>query len=103
MDIAGRWVVTAASPLGELRFDVEIEERGGTIRAVASLRGQPVVVDGVRVVPEGAGYRARWTQVLTVPIRIRVAIDAVVVGDRLTGTAKPGLLPRTPLRGHRLP
>lgn len=100
--MTGRWRVTAQSPLGDLTFDVDLTDRDGTLAATATYGGQRVDVEGVQVVAEGAGHRARWTQRLTAPVRVTVHVDALVVGDRLTGTAKAGFFPRAALRGSRV-
>lgn len=99
MDATGRWEVDVAGPLGRFRVDVRIDEDGGI---AASVSGQPIEVVGVRLTPEGDGRRARWTQQLTVPVRLRVAVDALLIGDTLTGTAKAGPLFRATLQGRRV-
>lgn len=88
------------TPLGRLRFDVRIREDGDVS---ASYRGRPIPVPTMRTTPEGDGARVTWTQHLTVPVRIEVHVDALIVGDRLTGTADAGpLLPRARIEGRRV-
>ena len=100
MDAAGQWDVEVASPLGALHFDVRILDTGA---AVASYHGHRIEVPAMQTVPEGDGIRVRWTQRLTVPVRIRIGVDALVVGDRMTGSASAGFLfPSVPLQGRRV-
>ncbi len=100
MDATGWWEVEVPTPLGRLRFDVHIHENG---EVTASYRGRPIEVPAMRTTPEGDGLRVRWTQRLTAPVRVEVRVDALVSGDRLTGTASGGsLLPRVRLEGRRV-
>ncbi len=87
VDATGWWEVEVPTPLGRLRFDVRIRQGG---EVTASFRGRPIPVPDVRPTPEGDGLRVRWTQRLALPVRVEVAVDALVVGDRLTGTATAG-------------
>ena len=88
-----------AGPLGRFTVDVRIDEHGGV---AASVDGRPIEVVGVQLTREGDGHRARWTQQLTTPMRLRVAVDAMLIGDRLTGSAKAGPLFRAGLQGRRV-
>ena len=63
----------------------------------------PMDTTAMRTRPEGDGLRVTWTQRLTLPVRIEVAIDAFVLGDRLTGTATIGSRRRQiPIEGRRI-
>ncbi|MFD1722127.1 hypothetical protein [Amnibacterium endophyticum] len=100
MDATGWWDVEVPTPLGRLHFDVRIREDG---RVSASYRGRPIPVPAMRTEPEGDGVRATWTQRLTVPVRVEVHVDALIVGDRLTGTADAGRwMPPVRLEGRRV-
>ncbi len=99
MDATGWWDVEVPTPLGRLRFDVHIRPDG---RVTASYRGRPIPVPAMQTVPEGDGLRVRWTQRLTIPVRMEIGLDALVVGDRLTGTAVAGSLPPMRLEGRRV-
>lgn len=100
MDAVGWWEVEVPTPLGRLRFDVHVHPDG---RATASYRGRPIPVPAMRTQPEGDGVRVTWTQRLTVPVRVEIGVDALLVGDRLTGTASAGSLMRpVRLEGRRV-
>lgn len=100
VDATGWWEVEVPTPLGRLRFDVRIRASG---EVSASFRGRPIPVPEVRPVPEGDGLRVRWTQRLTLPVRVDITVDALVVGDRLTGTASAGRSsPPIALEGRRV-
>lgn len=99
MDATGWWDVEVPTPLGRLHFDVHIRADG---RVTASHRGRPIPVPAMRTEPEGDGLRVRWTQRLTVPVRLEIGLDALVVGDRLTGTATAGSFSPVRLEGRRI-
>ena len=100
MDATGWWEVEVPTPLGRLHFDVHIKEDG---QVTASHRGRPIPVPAMRLTPEGDGVRATWTQRITIPVRTEIAVDALVVGDRLTGTASAGsFLSPVRLEGRRV-
>ena len=100
MDATGRWDVEVPTPLGRLHFDVHIRADGAV---TASYRGHPIPVPTMKTTPEGDGVRVRWTQRLTFPVSVDIGVDALVVGDRLTGTATAGsFMPRARLEGRRV-
>ncbi|MBW4043346.1 MAG: hypothetical protein HIU86_14725 [Acidobacteria bacterium] len=99
MDASGRWEVEVPTPVGRLRFDVRIGDDG---RVEATYHGRAIPVPVMRTSPEGDGLRVRWSQQLTFPFPVGIAVDALVVGDRLTGTATAGSFPPVQLEGHRV-
>lgn len=100
MDATGWWEVEVPTPLGRLRFDVRIRADG---TVTAAYRGRPIPVPAMRTSAEGDGLRVRWTQRITVPVRLEIEVDALVVGDRLDGTATVGpRLPPVRLEGRRV-
>lgn len=100
MDAAGQWEVEVPTPLGHLRFDVHIGDDGAVS---ARFRGHAIPVPAMQTSEEGDGVRVRWTQRLTFPVRVDVGLDALVVGDRLTGVATAGsLMPPARVEGRRV-
>jgi hypothetical protein len=100
MDAAGWWDVEVPTPLGRLHFDVHIRDDGAV---TAGYRGHPIPVPAMQTAPEGDGVRVRWTQHLTFPVRVDIGLDALVVGDRLTGIATAGsFMPPARLEGCRV-
>lgn len=97
----GVWVVHAATPLGQIDIEMTVTTRDGVVTAVAAGSGQRLQLEGITMTPEGDGERVRWTQQLTEPMRIRVAVDVLVTGDTLAGTAKAGIFPRSKVGGRR--
>lgn len=98
----GTWSVTASTPLGRIDIEMRITTRDGVVSAVVAGSGQHLQLDGIRIEPQGDGERVRWSQQLTEPMRIRVAVDVLVVGDTLSGTAKAGIFPRSKVSGRRI-
>jgi hypothetical protein len=100
VDATGWWEVEVPTPLGRLRFDVHIRDDG---EVTASYRGHRIPVPAMQTSPEGDGLRVRWTQRLTFPVRVDIGVDALVVGDRLTGVATAGsFMPPARLQGRRV-
>lgn len=100
MDATGWWDVEVPTPLGRLHFDVHIRDDG---EVTASYRGRPIPVPAMQTSPEGDGLRVRWTQRLTFPVRVEIGLDALVIGERLTGIATAGsLMPPARLEGRRV-
>ena len=98
----GLWAVAASTPFGPVDIEMQVTTRDGAVTAVVSGSGQRLELDGITIVPEGAGERVRWSQQLTTPMRVRVAVDVLVTGDTLSGTAKAGVFPRPKVTGRRL-
>lgn len=98
----GTWAVSATTPMGPVDIQMRITTVDGKVSAVVIGSGQHLDLEGISIEQQGDGERVRWTQQLTSPMRIRVAVDVLVTGDTLTGTAKAGIFPRSKVNGHRI-
>lgn len=99
MDASGQWEVEVPTPVGRIRFEVQISE-DGTVEA--RYHGRRIPVPDMQTSPEGDGLRVGWTQQLTFPFPVGITVDALVIGDLLTGTATAGGFPPVQLEGHRV-
>ncbi|GFZ95939.1 hypothetical protein GCM10008018_47930 [Paenibacillus marchantiophytorum] len=94
----GRWSTVIATPLGKMPVILSIETSNGQITGEAQ-QGSEVTAfqDPVRM-----GNQLSWSQRVTKPMRLNLKFEVTVEGDRMTGTAKAGLLPASRLVGERL-
>lgn len=88
--------------MGPVDIRMRITTTDGKVSAVVIDSGQRLDLEGIVIEPMGDAERVRWTQQLTTPVRIRVAVNVLVTGDTLTGTAKAGIFPRSKVSGHRV-
>lgn len=88
--------------MGPVDIRMRITTTDGKVTAVVIDSGQRLDLEGIVIDQQGDAERVRWTQQLTTPVRIRVAVDVLVTGDTLTGTAKAGIFPRSKVNGHRI-
>jgi hypothetical protein len=97
VSIEGVWDVTIKTPIGSLAIVYEFTESGGTPTGSASSKSETVPLCDVAV----ADRHVTWRQSVTKPMRLNLAFDVVVDGDRLTGHSKAGRLPRSAVTGVR--
>ena len=95
MVLDGTWDVTITTPIGSLRPVYVFDGVTGT----ATLGDE--TVDLVDLLVDGA--RATWRQSVRRPMRLHLAFDVTVDGDKLHGHSRAGRLPRTTVTGTRRP
>jgi hypothetical protein len=95
MDLTGNWDVTIKTPIGSLAVVYTFAEDGAT--GTATGKGETVPLHDIVI----AGQRVTWRQSVTKPMRLNLAFDVVVDGDRLTGHSQAGRLPRSAVTGVR--
>ncbi|WP_100445514.1 hypothetical protein [Glycomyces xiaoerkulensis] len=99
--IIGTWHLRMKTPIGTIDADYEFTETGTGTNGTASAAGETVPVDDLAREPVPGGERVTWTQRITKPLRLNLAFEVTVAGDRLTGTSRAGRLPRTEVTGER--
>lgn len=95
----GTWDVVVRTPIGRQPVSIDFtrdpvtNELSGVARAVKeTVPVRDVVQDGTRV---------RWVQSVTTPMRLDIAFAVTIEGDEMSGTAKAGKLPNSPVVGRR--
>lgn len=96
-DIAGRWDVTIATPMGQQAVVYEIAVAHGAITGTATQGGEVNPLLEMTI----SGNRLSWTQRVTKPMKLTLRFDVMVDGDTMTGIAKAGILPGSKLSGSR--
>lgn len=94
----GEWGVIISTPVGKLPVTFRISTANGTIRGTATQDGE--VSEFLN--PRMEGNVLCWSQRITKPMRLNLKFEVSVSGDRLTGTAKAGLLPASKVNGTRV-
>ena len=97
VNFEGTWNVTIATPIGKQRVVLAIESDNGQLRGRATQGDETVSFEDV----VADGDRLRWTQHVTKPLRLTVRFDVRVEAHTLSGTAKAGLFPSSPVTGER--
>ncbi|KAA0083550.1 hypothetical protein CIW52_14325 [Mycolicibacterium sp. P9-64] len=97
MTIIGEWDVTIKTPIGSMAVVYEFTESEGALAGSATLKGDTVPLHDLTV----TWPRVTWSQSVTKPMRLNLAFDVVVDGDRLAGHSRAGRLPRSAVIGTR--
>ncbi|PDP87582.1 hypothetical protein CQJ94_11050 [Glycomyces fuscus] len=97
MSVEGIWDLTITTPVGGLRPTVRITEEGGGLAGTALGAGEEVELTDLAL----DGDRLTWRQAVTRPMRLNLAFDLTVEGDRMTGTSKAGRLPASGVVARR--
>jgi hypothetical protein len=97
MSIIGEWDVTIKTPIGSMAVVYAFTEVDGALTGTAAGKGETVPLRDIAV----AGHRVTWQQSVTKPMRLNLAFDVEVDGDRLTGHSRAGRLPRSAVSGVR--
>ena len=97
MSIIGEWDVTIKTPIGSMAVLYAFTESDGALAGSATLKDDTVPLHELAV----SGSRATWQQAVTKPMRLNLAFDVVIDGDRLSGHSKAGRLPRSAVTGVR--
>ncbi|MFC4597240.1 DJ-1/PfpI family protein [Cohnella hongkongensis] len=94
----GDWDTAIVTPIGKLDVKLSIETSDGRIRGFATQGGE--TVDFANPVLESG--KLSWTLRIVKPMRLNLKFEVTVDGDRMTGTAKAGILPASKLTGERV-
>ncbi|MGW0161232.1 hypothetical protein ACWDUN_18180 [Mycobacterium sp. NPDC003323] len=97
MSILGDWDVTIKTPIGSLSVEYSFDERDGVLCGTAAGKQETVALHDI-VVDQA---RVTWRQTIGKPMRLNLAFDVIVDGDRLTGHSRAGRLPRSAVSGVR--
>ena len=97
MDLIGDWDVVIKTPIGSLQILYTFTDDSGALTGTATGKGETVPLHDISV----AAQRVTWRQSVTKPMRLNLAFDVEVHGDRLTGHSKAGRLPRSAVTGVR--
>jgi hypothetical protein len=97
MSIIGEWDVSIKTPIGSMAVVYVFTESDGALTGTASGKGETVPLHDITV----AAQRVTWQQSVTKPMRLNLAFDVEVDGDRLAGHSQAGRLPRSAVIGTR--
>jgi len=97
MELIGEWDVTIKTPIGSMTVVYVFTESDGVLAGSATLKDDTVPLHELAV----TGARVTWQQSVTKPMRLNLAFDVVIDGDRLSGHSKAGRLPRSAVTGVR--
>lgn len=101
--ISGAWDVTLKTPIGTLVATYRFSERDGILHGEASDKTESVPLEGLQAESGSDGSeRIRWRQHVAKPMRLDLDFEVTIVGDTMTGFARAGKLPRTPVNGQRV-
>ncbi|WP_017570298.1 hypothetical protein [Nocardiopsis halotolerans] len=97
MSVDGTWDLTITTPVGRLRPTVRITGEGGELTGTALGAGEEVELTDLAL----DGDRLTWRQAVTRPMRLDLAFDLTVEGDRMAGTSRAGRLPASSVVARR--
>lgn len=97
MGVTDEWDVTIKTPIGSLTIVYTFAEHDGVLSGTAAGQGETVPLRDIVV----DGQRVTWQQSVTKPMRLNLAFDVVVDGERLSGHSRAGKLPRSAVSGVR--
>ncbi|WP_010268122.1 DJ-1/PfpI family protein [Paenibacillus senegalensis] len=95
----GVWDTTIATPVGKLEVKLSITASNGVVQGTAAQGNEisefinPVLMDN----------KLTWSLRITKPMRINLKFEVEVDGERMTGSARAGILPASQLTGIRSP
>lgn len=98
MSYDGEWRISIQTPIGLQVVLLSLAEEAGRVTGSATQGAETVSMLDVAL----DGDRLRWSQTVTRPMRLSISFDVTREGDRLSGTAKPGILPKVRVEGQRL-
>ncbi|WP_028612341.1 DJ-1/PfpI family protein [Paenibacillus harenae] len=93
----GDWDTTIATPVGKLQVKLSISTSNG-IQGKATQGNETVAF----LNPVLQDNKLTWLLRITKPMRLNLKFEVAADGDRLTGTAKAGMLPASKLSGMRV-
>ena len=98
MSLTGTWNLSIATPMGEQKVELDIEQQGSEVSGVSrnELEGEQPILE-----PVLDGNKLSWKSNITKPIRAVAKMTLTFDGDSATGTAKAGMFPSAKITGHR--
>ncbi|MGA5466929.1 hypothetical protein [Mycobacterium sp. NPDC050041] len=100
MGIVGDWDVTIKTPVGSLQVVYSFADQDGVLTGSAAGKHETVELTDIVVDGDG-GRQISWRQTVTRPMRLNLAFEVSVDGDRFTGHSRAGRLPRSAVSGVR--
>ena len=100
--LVGTWEVEIRTPIGRLEVEMTFASTASGLTGLASGRGETVPLSDVRVEPGAQGVVAHWDQSITKPIRLNLAFEVTLDGDRFVGVSRAGRLPASKVTGRRV-
>lgn len=97
MSFEGTWKIEIATPIGKQVVDLDIQRRDGVYAGTATQGDESVAL----VDPVVDGDRIEWSQQITKPMKMKIKFGLTRDGDTLSGSAKPGILPKSAVTGVR--
>lgn len=89
------------SPIGTLNAVMTFQDEQGVLSGFAASRTEDVPLRDLRVATDAQEDHVMWTQTITTPMRLELAFDVTIDGDRMTGDSRAGRLPRSTVTGVR--
>lgn len=100
--LPGTWSVTMRTPIGSIEAEMTFVEEGGAITGTATGKAETVPLHDVAAEQVDGGEHVTWRQSITKPMRLDLAFDVLVDGDRMQGHSRAGRLPRSAVTGRRV-
>ncbi|MFC3800753.1 DJ-1/PfpI family protein [Cohnella sp. GCM10012308] len=94
----GEWDTTIATPIGKMAAKLLIASVNGKLEGTATQGEEKSELLNLAL----EGDILRWTQRITKPMRLNLAFEVSVSGDRMSGIARAGILPASKLSGARI-
>ncbi|MFD2332718.1 DJ-1/PfpI family protein [Cohnella sp. GCM10020058] len=94
----GEWDTTIATPIGKMAAKLLISSANGKLEGTATQGEEKSELLNLAL----EGNILRWSQRITKPMRLNLAFEVSVSGDRMTGIARAGILPASKLSGTRI-
>ncbi|MDI4647731.1 DJ-1/PfpI family protein [Cohnella hashimotonis] len=94
---AGEWAITIATPVGKMAVKLLILAANGKLEGTATQGDEKSELLNLAL----EGHILRWSQRITKPMRLNLAFEVSVSGDRMTGIVRAGFLPASRLSGTR--
>lgn len=98
MSFDGNWRIEIATPIGRQVADLRISDQDGILAGTATQGDETVAMADLVADGDAIG----WSQQISKPMRLTIKFALVRDGDTLSGTAKPGILPKSAVTGTRL-
>jgi hypothetical protein len=95
--IDGAWAIEIATPMGTQRFALDLRQTGDAVTGTATNKaGAYSIDDGTR-----DGDSLTFSVGVQSPFPLTIAFDLRVEGDVISGQAKTGPFPPSPVTGSR--
>lgn len=98
VNFQGKWDTTISTPIGNLSVLLDLTSKNGQIVGTAKQGEEIVTLDK----PVLEGNQLKWSMKVTKPMRLTLKFIVTIVGNKMYGEAKAGMLPSAKLTGHRI-